>query len=190
MHMQFDATRPSEPPLSPSTADDPVLQTLLEGSREVQRLLDRQAALRAGSSDPQSAQRTQLARRLCIELVAQMHLEEELLYPRLRRLVRDTLPIDQSEAENECLRDLALRLEPMDALHPMFDARVQVLAEVFDLHHRREIRQVYPLLLGQSWPDLAQALRSRRQFLLLAAGVSDILAIENEEADPVGEPPA
>lgn len=186
---ELDHHLASDPPLPPSIAGHPALQALLEGPREVRRLLVQQDRLRSEPPADPGPQRTQLVRRLCAELVAHMHMQEELLYPRLRTLVDDTLPIDQSEAEHQCLRALIERLVQMDSVDPMFDARLQVLAEIFDLHQRREAREVYPLMQGRSLRNLAQAMQCRREELLLAVQAGDAPEPENEEADPVGEPP-
>lgn len=191
--MAIDTDLPSglqtDEPLPPQLARHPAMQALLQGQHAVRRLLRRQADLRNGDAAGADDTRRHLVRRLCTELVVHMHVQEELLYPRLRRLVDDTLPIDQSEAEHQCLRDLAERLVAMAPSDPLFEARLQVLAEIFDLHVRREVREVYPLMQGRALRNLGQALQCRRDELLMAVDLRDGTPPENEEADPVGEPP-
>ena len=129
----------------PSPQHNPAQRVLEDGQAMVRYLLARYALL-----DPLHGAgpvlRAGVARRLCAELAAHMHVEEELLYPKLRAVLEDCSPLDQAEVEHECLRELMDRLMEMDGQDPMFDASVIVLGEIFDMHLQRESQQVFPLL--------------------------------------------
>ncbi|NRF68130.1 hemerythrin domain-containing protein [Aquincola sp. S2] len=172
-------------------AGDSVLDVLLAGQAMTRCLMARYTRLRAQgpSADPL---RAGLARRLCAELAVQLQIEEELFYPELRQVLIDSAPVDQAEVEHECMRELSTRLMDMAPDDPMFDARVMVLGELLELHLAREAQQIYPMALRAplDFSALGLALVQRRDELL--ADIADSAGgerLENESADPVGEPP-
>lgn len=169
--------------------DDSALHVLEEGRAVMHGLLSRYAQSRRSDAAPPEDRRA-LVQRLCTELAAYMHVQEELIYPRLREQALDGAPIDRSEIEHECLRDLMERLMDSPADEPLFDARVTVLAEIFSAHAGRERVQLLPLLQAVDGQALGRQVADRRAALLAEmADRPHALRIENEEADPVGEPP-
>lgn len=176
-------------PQHDTATDDTALHVLEHGRAVINGLLARYAQLQRSDATAPAACRD-LVQQLCRELAVYMHVQEELLYPKLREQVSDSSPIDRSEIENECLRDLMQRLMGVAADEPLFDARITVLAEIFSAHAGRERVQLQPLLQALDGRHLGRQVADRRNALLAElAERPHTLRIENEEADPVGEPP-
>lgn len=185
-----DARRASIGSAGTGVGDGPVHTVLLDGFYVVRWLLARHGVLARAANDRGSALfRGAVARRLCAELAVHLQVTQELLHPRLRETAPDANVIEQAEVEQECLRGLLARLYRMAPDDPLFDARVTVLGEIFELHARHAVQQVFPLLQGPGMGPLAAAMRQRRDELLAQLDTTGGLSLENEEADPVGEPP-
>lgn len=176
-------------PLHDGQVDDSAVHVLDHGRAVINGLLAGYAHLqRSGSASQDSCH--DLVQRLCVELAAYMHVQEELLYPRLREQLANGEPIDRSEIEHECLRDLMARLMDSPTDGPLFNARITVLAELFNTLAQRERLQLLPLLQSVDSRALGRQVAERRAALLAElAERPHSLRIENEEADPVGEPP-
>ena len=105
--------------------------------------------------------------------------------------MHDARLIDVAEVEHECLRDLTGRVIEMAPDDPMFDARVLVIGELFELHLAREAHELHPAAMRSplDFHDIAMQLMQRRDDLLAELADGHGVHFENEEADPVGEPP-
>jgi hypothetical protein len=135
--------------------------------------------------------RRSLGDQLCIELAIHLHLEEEMFYPSVREEVGDHPDLALAEVEHECLRGQVQRLLMTPPEDRSFDARVGLIATLFDMHLHRELADLYPLA-RQSGLDLqllGQALAERRDQLLGMVDETGSLNFENEADDPVGQPP-
>ncbi len=184
---QLAAERLAEHPV---VATDAVRRLMYDSQATVRRLLARFALMR---TEP-AALRANVVRLLCAELAVHLQVQEELLYPELRDQLRDSRPIDEAEVEHECLREQMEALIDLAPNDPQYDARVMVVAELFELSLQREQAQLHPLLrrCGLDSRDLGASMARRRDELLadLAARPGDLLLRpENEDADPVGAPP-
>lgn len=174
--------------MPPADGDDS-LRLLKDSQAVVDELVSRCAPPRGPQSVPDPAHACAV-RSLCSELAAHLHVEEAVLYPSLREHGADGDSIDQAEVEHECLRDLMDRLVDMHPDDPLFEARVRVLVEIFDLHQQRERLQLRPLLQRLDLAALDRRMRARRdQLLTERSDRQPGLRFENEDADPVGEPP-
>jgi hypothetical protein len=169
---------------------NPALQGLLDGQATVRWLLTRYAGL-AARAPTSVAMRTGVARRVCAELAANIQVAEELLYPRLREQASCGELLDRAEVLHECLRDQMDRVMQMHASEPLFDARVRVLGALFELHRSLTSKRVQALLQTASMPDdeLGARMAQRHDELLAAVTRGHGVHFENEEADPVGQPP-
>jgi hypothetical protein len=169
---------------------NPALQGLLDGQATVRWLLTRYAGL-AARAPTSVAMRTGVARRVCAELAANIQVAEELLYPRLREQASCGELLDRAEVLHECLRDQMDRVMQMHASEPLFDARVRVLGALFELHRSLTSKRVQALLQSTAMPDdeLGARMAQRHDELLAAVARGHGVHFENEEADPVGQPP-
>lgn len=169
-----------------------VLDLLVAGQAGVRNLLARYRTLcESDDGRRHDARRGGLARRLCAELAVQLQIEDEVFYPALRAALADSALVDVAEVEHECLRELVSRVVDMVPSDPLFDARVLVIAELFDLHLAREAQELHPAAMRSAldFHAIALALMQRRDDLLAELADGQGPRFENEEADPVGAPP-
>lgn len=175
--------------LKPADPTDDAMTLLMHSQGRVRLLLERYALLPDEPTVPE--RRRDLMQNLCGELVAHLHVEEELLFPPLREQLDDAAPLDRAEVEHQCLRELIEQLRDLAPDAPLFDARMQVLASLVELRFKHELRELYPMTrqLDPSWADLGLHLAQRRQDLLSAFAQGHGAHFENEASDPVGLPP-
>jgi hypothetical protein len=108
-----------------------------------------------------AAARKALAERICLELTVHGKLEEELFYPAAREALQDDDLVDEAESAHDSARDLVGQVLAMRASHPLYDARVAVLAECVGRHVAHERKRVFPRL-RRSALDLRALARSLR----------------------------
>lgn len=187
----FDTQRVRPWPGAAPAGAEELLELLVSGQSTVRCLLARYRALCERKSLGADQQRGGLARRLCAELAVQLQVEDEVFYPALRAAMHDSRLIDVAEVEHECLRDLTARVVEMDPDDPLFDARVLVIGELLELHLAREAHELHPAAMRSplDFHGTAMQLMQRRDDLLAELADGHGLRFENEEADPVGEPP-
>jgi hypothetical protein len=170
---------------------DDAIDVLMRGHMNARELISRYQMLQRSPGFGPRARRA-LADELCAELAVHLHIEEELFYPALRDAgaAGDT-ELALAEVEHECLRSMLSRVQSMSPDEPLFDARIGVISEMFDLHLHREVAEMYPLA-RRSDIDLAllgEALQLRRDELLEQVENGMGIHFENEGNDPVGLPP-
>ncbi|MEJ8839173.1 hemerythrin domain-containing protein [Ramlibacter sp. AN1133] len=86
----------------------------------------------------------ELARQICHELTVHAQIEEEIFYPALRGVLKDTDMIAEAEVEHQSAKDLIAQIEGMDEADEMFDAKVTVLGEYIDHHVKEERNEIFP----------------------------------------------
>jgi hemerythrin-like domain-containing protein len=111
--------------------------------------------------------RLQLARTICTELTVHAQVEEEIFYPALRAVLKDTDMLAEAEVEHAGAKDLIAQLNGMDQADEMFDAKVKVLGEYIDHHVKEERNEIFPKA------------RANRKLDLI--GMRDQLAARKEE---------
>jgi hemerythrin-like domain-containing protein len=85
-----------------------------------------------------------LARQICHELTVHAQIEEELFYPALREVLKDTDAVAEAEVEHQSAKDLIAQIEGMADADEMFDAKVKVLGEYVDHHVKEERNEIFP----------------------------------------------
>jgi hemerythrin-like domain-containing protein len=85
-----------------------------------------------------------LARQICHELTVHAQIEEELFYPALREVLKDTDMLAEAEVEHQSAKDLIAQIEGMGDADEMFDAKVKVLGEYVDHHIKEERNEIFP----------------------------------------------
>jgi hemerythrin-like domain-containing protein len=99
----------------------------------------------AGSKARGAAEkRLQLARTICTELTVHAQVEEEIFYPALRAVLKDTDMLAEAEVEHAGAKDLIAQLNGMEQADEMFDAKVKVLGEYIDHHVKEERNEIFP----------------------------------------------
>jgi hemerythrin superfamily protein len=84
-----------------------------------------------------------LARQICHELTVHAQIEEELFYPALREVLKDTDAVAEAEVEHQSAKDLIAQIEGMGEADEMFDAKVKVLGEYVDHHIKEERSEIF-----------------------------------------------
>ncbi len=95
-----------------------------------------------GRSVPQK--KLDLAHQICHELTVHMQIEEEIFYPALRAVLKDTDDVAEAEVEHQSAKDLIAQIEGTAEADEMFDAKVTVLGEYIDHHVKEERNEMFP----------------------------------------------
>jgi hemerythrin-like domain-containing protein len=85
-----------------------------------------------------------LARTICNELTVHAQIEEEIFYPALRAVLKDTDMLAEAEVEHQTAKDLIAQIEAGAEPDEMFDAKVKVLGEYIDHHVKEEKNEIFP----------------------------------------------
>ena len=110
-----------------------------------------------------------LARQICHELTVHAQIEEEIFYPALRNVLKDTDMLAEAEVEHQSAKDLIAQIEGMGEADEMFDAKVKVLGEYIDHHVKEERNQIFPKARAARGLDLVamrQDLQARKEALM------------------------
>ena len=124
----------------------------------------------AGSKARGAAQkRMDLARQICQELSAHAQVEEEIFYPALRAVFKETDLLAEAEVEHAGAKDLIAQIEAATQADEMFDAKVTVLGEYIDHHVKEERNEIFPKARSARKLDLVamrDQLEARKEELL------------------------
>ena len=85
-----------------------------------------------------------IAASVCLALEIHAQLEEEIFYPALREVFKDTEHLAEAEVEHQSAKELIAQIEAMPEADEMFDAKVKVLGEYVDHHIKEERAQLFP----------------------------------------------
>lgn len=150
-------------------ARDEAVALLMDDHQQVLLALRQFDRLGAGATD---AQREAQVRRICALITLHSTLEEEVLYPALRRCADvgkvERRLIHEAEVEQLVVRILMAQLRRMEAQDPQFEPLLGVLGRYVE-HHVKDVEQgILPRLnavASLGWPRLAMDLRRRREEL-------------------------
>jgi hemerythrin superfamily protein len=99
----------------------------------------------AGSKARGAAQkRLEIARQICQELTVHAQIEEDIFYPALRAVLKDTDILAEAEVEHAGAKDLIAQIEALSEPDEMYDAKVKVLGEYIDHHVKEERNEIFP----------------------------------------------
>src|SRR5690606_16564480 len=110
---------------------------------------------------PVAQKKMDLARQICHELTVHAQIEEEIFYPALRAVMKDTDLLAEAEVEHQSAKDLIAQIEAMGEADEMFDAKVTVLGEYIDHHVKEERNEIFPKARSARKLDLV-AMRDQR----------------------------
>ncbi|MES2888600.1 MAG: hemerythrin domain-containing protein [Pseudomonadota bacterium] len=86
----------------------------------------------------------ELAQQICLALTVHAQLEEEIFYPALRNVLKDTDLVAEAEVEHQSAKDLIGQIQSVAQPDEMFDAKVRVLGEYIDHHVKEERNEIFP----------------------------------------------
>ncbi|MBN9409284.1 MAG: hemerythrin domain-containing protein [Burkholderiales bacterium] len=115
--------------------------------RAVKKLFNAYDELAGSRAKTSVAKKAELAREICMELTIHAQIEEEIFYPQLRAVIRETDLLAEAEVEHASAKDLIAQIEAgLDAgtLDEEFDAKVKVLGEYIDHHVKEERNEIFP----------------------------------------------
>ena len=112
--------------------------------RAVKRMFKEYEELTGSRGRSVGQKKLELARQICHELAVHAQIEEELFYPALREVIKDTDMLAEAEVEHQSAKDLIAQIEGMTDADEMFDAKVKVLGEYVDHHVKEERGEIFP----------------------------------------------
>lgn len=135
----------------------------------VKHLFVEYARLAMASRNDSSAERAELALRICEELTVHAQIEEEVFYPALRKAVPDAAALlDEAQAEHQEAKELIAQIEALGAADMEMDELVSQLACAVEHHVKEERDQLFPKARSAKKLDLAalaDQMRERQQAL-------------------------
>ena len=112
--------------------------------RAVKKMFKEYEELTGSRARSAGQKKLELARQICHELTVHAQLEEELFYPALREVLKETDIVAEAEVEHQTAKDLIAQIEGMAEADEMFDAKVTVLGEYIDHHVKEERGEIFP----------------------------------------------
>jgi hemerythrin superfamily protein len=112
--------------------------------RNVKKMFKEYEALSGSKARSAAQKKLDLARQICHELTVHAQVEEEIFYPALRGVLKDTDLLAEAEVEHQTAKDLIAQIEGMGDADEMFDAKVKVLGEYIDHHVKEERNEIFP----------------------------------------------
>jgi hemerythrin superfamily protein len=154
----------------PTTRSEKDACDLLDADHKAVKKLFKEYEELAGSKARGVAQKKmELAQQICQELTVHAQIEEEIFYPALREVLKDTGTIAEAEVEHQSAKDLIAQIEGMGEADEMFDAKVTVLGEYIDHHVKEERNEIFPKARAARKLDLVgmrEELMARKEELM------------------------
>lgn len=137
--------------------------------RAVKKMFKEYEELMGSRSRSAAQKKMELARTICSELTVHARIEEEIFYPALRAVFKETDLLAEAEVEHASAKDLIAQIEAMGEPGEMFDAKVKVLGEYIDHHVKEERNEIFPKARSARKLDLVamrDQLMQRREELM------------------------
>ena len=116
-----------------------------------------------------------LAHQICQELTVHAQIEEEIFYPALREVLKETDLLNEATVEHQSVKDLIAQIQGMAEADEMFDAKVKVLGEYVDHHVKEEKGEIFPKARAARKLDLVgmrEQLEMRKEQLMSEMGAT------------------
>jgi hemerythrin superfamily protein len=133
-------TSPASRPTPRGAAGQDAIALLRADHRKVQGLFDQFEKARTDD------RKGRLAEEICNELKVHARIEEEILYPAARDVLREADLIDEAAVEHATAKDLIAQIERGQPGDELFDAKVTVLGEYIKHHVKEEQNEIFPKL--------------------------------------------
>ena len=144
--------------------------TLLDTDHKaVKKMFKAYEELASSKARDAAARKLELAHQICHELTVHATIEEEIFYPALREVLKDTGILAEAEVEHAGAKDLIAQIEAMEQADEMFDAKVKVLGEYIDHHVKEERNEIFPKARAARKLDLIamrEELQARKDVLM------------------------
>jgi hemerythrin superfamily protein len=127
------------------------------------------ARLAVTAAQDSTAERAQLAMRICEELTVHAQIEEEIFYPALRKAAPEAgVLLDEAQSEHQEAKELIAQIQSLGTASPDMDDLVSKLASTVEHHVKEERDELFPKARTAKKLDLAalgEQLRGRQQAL-------------------------
>ncbi len=155
-----------------TTRTAPDACTLLDADHKaVKKMFKDYEELASSKAKSAEQKKLDLAREICQELTVHATIEEEIFYPALRAVMKDTDLLAEAEVEHASAKDLIAQIEAADSADETFDAKVKVLGEYIDHHVKEERNEIFPKARAARGLDLVamrEELQTRKDALMTA----------------------
>lgn len=137
---------------TPSVKQEPATQTLVrdaiglltEDHRKAELLFAAYAQMRLHDSVDE---KFSVAKQVCGDLLIHMAIEEAIFYPAVRQALAEGVLVDEAEHEHDSAKDLIKELGDIDPADPVFDMKIEALAQQITEHVKKEETVVFPRML-------------------------------------------
>jgi hemerythrin superfamily protein len=141
--------------------------------RNVKKMFKEYEELTGSRARSAAQKKMELARQICQELTVHAQIEEEIFYPALRAVLKDTDILAEAQVEHNGAKDLIAQIQGMAQADEMFDAKVTVLGEYIDHHVKEEKNEIFPKARAARKLDLVamrDELQARKEELMADMG--------------------
>lgn len=147
-----------------ATTSNPVLTMLKADHKKVK-------ALFAEYQDATSRKRQEIAHTAIEELEIHAGLEEELIYPAIRKGIKDHDLMNEANEEHHLVHVLIAELKELDPSDETFKAKFTVLGELVKHHVKEEEGEMFPQALKAKidWEALEAEVMERKEQLMAHA---------------------
>ena len=158
-------------PTSRSTKD--ACDLLDADHKAVKKMFKEYEELTGSRSRAAAQQKKELAQQICQELTVHAQVEEEIFYPALRAVLKETDMIAEAAVEHQTAKQLIAEIQAMGEPNEMFDAKVTVLGEYIDHHVKEERNEMFPKARAARKLDLVamrDEIEARKEELMAELG--------------------
>jgi hemerythrin superfamily protein len=141
--------------------------------RAVKKMFKEYEELTGSRARSAAQKKLDLAHQICHELTVHAQIEEEIFYPALREVLKDTDLLNEAAVEHQSVKELITQIQAMPEADEMFDARVKVLGEYVDHHVKEEKNEIFPKARAARKLDLIamrEELEARKEELMAEMG--------------------
>lgn len=161
------STQKTEEPAKFTDNDQDAIELLTSEHKEVKALFEEYQ--RSVDKESSSKELTALAQKICSLLTVHAKVEEEFLYPALRKSFDTSELIDEAAIEHATIKSLIEQIVNGNRRDSLYDAKVKVLGEYVDHHVKEEEGQIFPKakILKLDMEEIGKAIVLRKAELLL-----------------------
>lgn len=157
----------------PATRGKDACDLLDADHRAVKKMFREFEELTGSRARSAGQKKLELARQICMELTVHAQIEEEIFYPALRAVMKETDLLDEAEVEHQSAKDLIAQIQAEAQPDDKFEAKVKVLGEYIDHHVREERGEIFPKARSARKLDLVamrEDLQARKEELMAESG--------------------
>ncbi|ARU31315.1 hemerythrin [Sulfuriferula sp. AH1] len=151
-----------------TTESNDLITLLVKDHKEVKEMFEEFESL----SDHSKASKKKIADQICQVLTVHAQVEEEILYPAVRSVIKGKGLVDEAIVEHASAKELIAHIRNMDPGDDLYDARLKVLSEQVEHHVEEEENKMFPQMRQADLDlvTLGKEIMSRKEQLESDAG--------------------